>query len=122
MNKQTLAQIHKSLAERKSQLERELSSFATKDSKPEGDWDTKYPSIPGANLEDSAGEVEEYSTNLPIEYSLETQLKQINKAIQKIQDESYGTCEDCKQGISQERLLANPEAEYCQECAAKHSF
>ena len=122
MNKNTITQIQKSLEDRKVFLERELSSFAVKDTKPEGDWDTKYPSIPGANLEDSAGEVEEYSTNLPIEYSLENQLKQINKAIQKIQDGSYGICEDCKKEISQDRLLANPEAEYCQECAAKHSF
>lgn len=121
MNKETQEQLQKSLTQRKESLEKELSLFANKDTKPEGDWDTRYPQNTQTNLEDAAGEVEEYSTNLPIEYSLETQLVKINKALQKIATGSFGTCEDCKKEISPERLEANPEAEYCKDCATKHS-
>ena len=42
------------LEQKKTQLEQELSSFATKDTVVKGDWDTKYPRVPGGDLEDAA--------------------------------------------------------------------
>ena len=107
------------LQEKKKQLEQELSSFATKDPALKGDWDTKYPRVPQGDLEDAAGEVEEYSTKLHIEFSLEKQLKEVGGALERIAKGQYGVCENCAKEISEERLLAAPESRHCTECTAK---
>jgi len=116
MNQETIDRFQKTLQLKKEALEKELSSFATKDPELKGDWDTKYPRIPEGNLEEAASEVEEYSTSLPIEQSLELQLKNVNSALEQIQKGTYGVCENCGKEISQERLAAFPEARACGEC------
>ena len=118
MNKETLESFQKTLQLKKEALEKELSSFATKDPELKGDWDTKYPRIPEGNIEEAASEVEEYSTSLPIEHSLETQLKDVNSALERIQKGLYGTCEKCSKEIAEARLFAMSEASLCGECAA----
>ncbi|MDP4007208.1 MAG: TraR/DksA C4-type zinc finger protein [bacterium] len=119
MNKELLEQTKQKLEEKKKQLERELSSFASKDPDVKGDWDTKYPRVPEGDLEDAAGEVEEYSTKLHIEFSLEQQLKEVNAALERVAQGKYGTCENCEKEIAQERLAASPEARLCLDCAGK---
>mgnify|MGYP001051300580 CR=1 FL=1 len=119
MNKEVFEQSKEKLEVKKVQLEQELSSFATKDPTLKGDWDTKYPRVPQGGLEEAAGEVEEYSTKLHIEFSLENHLKDINNALERIARGNYGVCENCNQEISEERLLASPEAKLCLDCAGK---
>lgn len=109
------------LIEKKQNLTRELSSFATKDSKLKDDWDSKYPRVPEGSLEEAAEEVEEYSTALPIEHSLELQLRDVGKALTRIENGSYGTCENCKKEISKERVFASPEATTCEQCLSLES-
>ncbi|MFN3505040.1 MAG: RNA polymerase-binding protein DksA [Caldimicrobium sp.] len=43
-------------------------------------------------------------------------LKKIDKALQKIEDGTYGTCEACGVEIDEKRLLARPEATLCIDC------
>jgi len=119
MNQEFLKQTKQKLETKKKQLEQELSSFATKDPGVKGDWDTKYPRVPEGDIEDAAGEVEEYSTNLHIEFSLETQLKEVNAALERIAKSQYGTCENCRKEIPEQRLLAMPESQHCAECTGK---
>ena len=102
--------------EKKKQLELALSSFASKDPKVKGDWDTKVPRVPEGNLEEAADEVEQYSTNIHIEFNLETQLKEVTSALGRIKKGDYGKCEKCKKSISLERLEAAPEARTCTKC------
>ncbi len=45
------------------------------------------------------------------------QLQNINRAIEKINNNHYGLCERCDQNINQERLEAIPTAQYCLQCA-----
>ena len=116
MTKETSEKIAIILQAKTENLEKELSAFATKDPNIKGDWDSKYPRVKEGNLEDAASEVEEYSTSLPIEFSLETQLQNVNSALEKIKKGAYGTCEMCKKEISEERLLAFPEAKFCASC------
>ena len=116
MNNDIIKKAEQSLKEKKTHLEQELSSFATKDPTVKGDWDTKYPRIPGGDLEDAANEVEEYYTKLHIEFSLEKQLQQVNGALERIEKNQYGICENCKKEIPEERLLAMPESNHCAKC------
>lgn len=121
MNKKLLDEFKKTLEKEKNQIEEELKKFAQKDEKLPGDWDTRFPKFDGsevgsAALEKAADEVEEYSTLLPIEYSLELRLKNINLALEKIKKNKYGICENCGKEIPIERLKASPEARFCLGC------
>jgi DnaK suppressor protein len=120
MKKSDIEKLKDKLKEQKSKLETQLKSFAKKDKKLEHDWDTKYPHINGGvgsqRAETASDEVEEYATLLSIEYSLETQLKDINLALEKIKEKQYGKCEKCKKPISLRRLQAFPAAKTCSKC------
>lgn len=116
----SLKKIKEKLEKEKAVIEEELQSFAKKDIKIKGDWDTKFPHFNGeaggSRLERAADEVEEYSALLPIEYSLETRLRDINLALEKIKKGKYGKCEKCGKKIPEERLKVCPEARVCLKC------
>ncbi|MGC9070816.1 MAG: TraR/DksA family transcriptional regulator [Elusimicrobiales bacterium] len=50
-------------------------------------------------------------------------LKEIDSALKKIENGSYGICELCKNPIEKKRLIAIPYSRYCLTCQKKqHSF
>jgi len=120
MSRKTLERLKQKLKKEKKVLEKALKSFAKKDKKLPGDWDTRFPhwngEAGGAALEKAADEVEEYSTLLPIEYSLETRFKNISLALEKIKRGKYGICEKCQKSIRIKRLKVSPEARFCLKC------
>jgi len=121
MKEELLQQLKQKLEKEKEAVEKELERFAKKDEKLKGDWDTRFPKWNGgeagsAALEKAADEVEEYSTLLPIEYSLELRLKNINLALEKIEKGKYGICEKCGKEIPEERLKVSPESRLCLKC------
>ncbi|MBI2113082.1 MAG: TraR/DksA C4-type zinc finger protein [Candidatus Wildermuthbacteria bacterium] len=119
MDQESLSKISQELQVKKERLEKELSGFAKKDPNLKGDWDSTYPRVPEGNLEEAANEVEQYSTALPIEHSLELQLQDISFALERIAKGTYGTCENCKKEIPEARLMAMPEARFCTECSSR---
>jgi DnaK suppressor protein len=46
-----------------------------------------------------------------------TKLEQIEGALKRIDDKTYGVCEDCDEDIPEKRLLANPHCLICVPCA-----
>lgn len=42
--------------------------------------------------------------------------KKLTKALEKFDNDEYGTCEECDESIKFERLLARPTAELCISC------
>jgi DnaK suppressor protein len=44
-------------------------------------------------------------------------LLKINDALKRIEDKSYGLCSDCREEISEKRLLLNPHFTICISCA-----
>jgi len=48
-------------------------------------------------------------------------LRQIKEALARIEDQSYGVCQDCGTPISTKRLEAVPWATYCVHCQDRHS-
>lgn len=115
MNKKFLKKIKEKLENGKVTVEEELRAFAKKDKNLPGDWDTRFPKF-GSSLETAADEVEEYTTLLPIEFELETKLKNIDSALEKIKKNKYGKCEACDKNIEEKRLKAYPEAKSCMKC------
>lgn len=105
-------------AEKKS-VQTELESFAKEDKKLKDNWDTKYPNREDGDKDEEADEVQEYDNALSLEYSLELKLKDVNNALEKIKKGTYGICENCGKKITEERLLACPEAKTCLNCHQK---
>jgi len=124
MDNKLIDELKKILEKQKIVTEQQLKSFAKKDEKVKGDWDTRFPKFDGeesgsAALEKAADEVEAYSTLLPLEHNLETSLKDINLALEKIRNGKYGICEKCGKEIPEERLKVHPEARFCIKCENK---
>jgi DnaK suppressor protein len=121
MNKKLLEELRRKLEKEKVSIGEELKKFAKKDEKLKGDWDARFPhwngsEVGSAALEKAADEVEEYDTILPIEYSLELKLKNIDLALEKIKKGKYGMCEKCGKKIDEKRLKVYPEAGFCLKC------
>lgn len=49
-------------------------------------------------------------------------LVQIDKALQKMEDNSYGICEECQEEIFEKRLIFNPCFSICVACAEQQEF
>ncbi len=49
----------------------------------------------------------------------EVTLREIDEALKRIEDRSYGKCEGCDTKIPVARLKAKPHAKYCIECKRK---
>src|SRR5271157_4334622 len=45
-----------------------------------------------------------------------TMVKEIDSALDKIANKTYGICEECEESINEKRLEANPVARYCITC------
>ncbi|KKC29524.1 yteA family sporulation protein [Caldanaerobacter subterraneus] len=66
---------------------------------------------------DMASEVYEVEKNYALEDNEKNILRQIEDALQKIENGNYGICENCGQPIEEERLEAIPYTTLCSSCA-----
>ena len=112
MDQSLLNELKLSLEKEKNNLTQELRGIATPDKNVKGDWDAKYENL-GEGWDENAQEVTEYATRLPLEHQLEIRLQQVELALQKIDEATYGICEKCSQVIDSERLKADPAAATC---------
>lgn len=62
--------------------------------------------------------VQNYSKNvmLAVSENDSRQLQMIDEALVRIEDEEYGTCQNCSKEIMPKRLQAVPWAKYCLDC------
>lgn len=73
----------------------------------------------GDHQADDATEVFEREKELGLEQTLEAHLRQVQHALQRIEDGTYGQCERCGKPIAKARLDALPEATLCIDCKAE---
>lgn len=105
------------LEEEKKELEISLEDVGQKNPAIPGDWEGKAENIDAEKSDpiDVADNIEEYETNTAVTSELEVRLKNINTALDKIENGKYGTCRVCKKEIEEDRLEANPAAQTCKE-------
>ena len=117
MKKEKQGELKTKMEKEKSALEEIIKEFAKESESCSGDWDTRFPNFKAEGTPDEeADEVEEYSSLLPIERTLETKLQNINNALKKMADGKYGKCEVCGGVIGEERLNLIPETKTCSSC------
>ena len=118
LDSKTKEELQKALEKEHAEVMARLKTIAVQDPNLPHDWDTRFPQFEmgeygsHAALDEEADEVEEYEVRLESEHGLESRLLAVSRALQRIRDGSYGTCPKCKNGISLERLRANPAAEF----------
>lgn len=117
MGQKQLKEFKEKLEQEKKSLEKIMKEFASESKENKEDWNTRFPDFKaGGVLDEEADEVEEYSSLLPIEKTLETKLSNINNALSKFDSNNYGKCEKCGKSIDMERLKILPEARFCSDC------
>jgi len=62
--------------------------------------------------------VRNYSKNvmLAVSENESRQLALVDEALLRVNDDEYGSCQNCEKGINQKRLAAIPWARYCLNC------
>ena len=118
MDKKIIEKIKKDLLARKKQVEGDLKSFTKKDAHEKDEHHVKFPNY-GDKSDENVQEIDEYTTNLATEKVLESALRDIDNALERIKKGAYGICKYCKQEIGEKRLLARPVANTCMACKIK---
>ncbi len=70
----------------------------------------------GNHMADDATEAFEQSKGLFLQQTIKHQLAQVDDALRKFDEGTYGICEQCGQVIDWARLEALPAARYCIRC------
>jgi RNA polymerase-binding transcription factor DksA len=63
----------------------------------------------------------ELETRLALEKRIREQLAEVEHALQKFEDGTYGKCEECGKNIAPARLEALPQAKLCMSCKTQQS-
>lgn len=115
VNAEVLAQIKEQLLADKARVQAELSGIST------GDKNDPHATFPeyGDKSDENAQEIEGYTTNLATEKILEDNLRDIESALERIENGTYGICKYCGLPIAEKRLLARPVASACVDCKQK---
>lgn len=119
LTKSELTKLQQLLEERRTELEQHFSSNGAEDSLL-GDsltLSTGELSSVDNHPADTGTETFERSRDLSINTSLSEELTDIEAALQRIEDGTYGICEISKQEIPYERLEAIPYTRYAVEYA-----
>ena len=74
---------------------------------------------PFGKREEEATETLELEKRLALEQRLKGQLQEVERALQKFDEGTYGKCDNCGRAIDPARLEALPYATLCMACKAK---
>ena len=80
--------------------------------------DERREGSPFGKREEEATETLELETRLALEKRIKNQLVEIEHALSKFEDGTYGLCDLCGQAIDPARLEALPQANLCLNCKA----
>lgn len=106
MNKEYLKKIEEKLLSEKLSIEKDLEKMK------EGlDFGSDVD-----NFDEESDEAEEMGNYLGVKKTQDARLNQIERAIQKIKEGTYGICEKCGRPIEAEILDIYPESLLCKNC------
>lgn len=81
----------------------------------------EYESIGYSNhMADDATDAFDQAVDMALKRKLDTSLEEVERALAKFDNGTYGLCETCGARIDRARLEVLPQAEYCLECQERH--
>jgi DnaK suppressor protein len=113
LDEATLAALRRQLERQNAELRKEIESQGAD---PESD-DVAF--VEDAGFSDRSHRTEERSRLISVVRALRSNLRDVERALAKIEAGTYGTCESCGKPIGLERLEALPWAVLCIECKQK---
>jgi RNA polymerase-binding protein DksA len=110
MNKKDLEYFKAKLLEEKKDLTEELGEVAK--SEPGQGWEATSGTIEvdSADENEVADKFEEFESNKGVMDKLQKQLTEVDAALERIENGTYGICENTHKPIDRDRLEANPSA------------
>ena len=113
MNMTDFTSMHQTVLAQRGQILADLESIATQN--PEtGDWEAMPESeVSEADANNEADGVEEWNERHATVSQLEIMFRNCNRAIEKIESNTFGVCEVCGEMIEPNRLMILPTARTC---------
>lgn len=108
MIRKRIKQLRARLLGDKDRLEKELETVSP----------ANLAATPG-DEEEQADEVEEMVGRVALAEVIRRRLRRIRSALSKMQNKTYGICENCGKEIEEKLLEVDPESRYCKECKQK---
>lgn len=108
-----LANIRTRLEEQRQSLQRDIEDLVTETQSQQDD------SGVGNHVGDDASELFERERNLALRSNVQSLLDQVELALHRLDEGSYGICARCGKEIGLERLEAHPSATFCITCQSE---
>lgn len=103
------ATFEKILLSRRAQLTGELQRIEKDlDAEPPKDWEDRASERQGDEVLEARGQADL------------AEVARIDAALSRIEEGTFGTCQNCGEAISTARLELLPETPFCKVCAALH--
>jgi RNA polymerase-binding transcription factor DksA len=112
----SLKAVTKRLLAEKERLEFELHEIIDRTARPAEVEMASEISTYEDHAADLASETFEREKDLALESNISDLLEKVNRALEKVEDGTYGNCDYCLQTINEKRLEALPWAAFCRDC------
>ncbi len=118
LNPDLVAKFKEQLEQMKTSLEADLAEVAEKKNGKNNSstFSAVYPEGGSNSEDDNAKEISQYADELSLIGELETQLRDVVKALESVAKGTYGACKYCGQDIDLKRLEARPHSSSCVSC------
>ncbi len=109
--------LHSLLENERGRLEREIEQLRVSAQPAE----VRREGSPFGKREEEATESFELEKRLALEKQIKERLAEIEHALRKFEQGTYGLCDNCGQPIDPARLEVLPQANLCLNCKAKNA-
>ncbi len=108
-SKEFLAETKETLEKQKIRLERQIGDLTNKET------GSAFPSY-GEGEDESAEEVATYDANLQLLDANQSELRDVNESMVRLEKGTYGICKYCNNPIDEQRLRARATSSSCVAC------
>lgn len=115
ISSKALKDIKADLLLQKESILAKLSTISQVDSHEADNRGAQFPEY-GDKADENAQEISDFSTTLATQEILEKSLDDIEGALKRIDNKTYGICKYCHNPINEKRLMARPTAGACITC------
>jgi DnaK suppressor protein len=115
MNKRKQQKLRTALQERKTAIENDVSYMAEEMRSIGIEQDDENGSL-GNHIAEDGSSVTEAERIITVTEDLQAILAQVNAALERMNEGTYGVCNRCGKPIAEERLEAFPYVAYCISC------
>jgi len=116
MKKDLILKFKKILESRKQSITEHILKFAKITNS--GEFEV-LPKDYGDSEDENSEEISDKNEDESTLATLDEELHQIEKAMEKVNNGTYGRCSKCGELIEEKRLEFNPSATYCSKCQNK---